>query len=143
MRPDTFPIKHYLREGHRSMEMFVPLSHAPGQAQCDPREASTAIGGAGQNAGRSVLDLPNSDGCFFTVYPSETTDTLLDEHGRSFPLRGPRAPERPLRQHHSAVAKPWQTSGVTAPSNSPASSRTASSTPGSAVRIGRRRRSVT
>ena len=39
-------VKDYVR-GHRrrSQEMFVPLSHAPGHAQCDFGEALAVIGG--------------------------------------------------------------------------------------------------
>ena len=40
-------IKDYVREHRRqTREMFVPLSHAPGQAQCGFGEALVVIGGA-------------------------------------------------------------------------------------------------
>ena len=32
-------VKDYVRERRRTQEMFVPLSHAPGHAQCDFGEA--------------------------------------------------------------------------------------------------------
>ena len=39
-------VKDYVREHRRqTREMFVPLSHAPGHAQCDFGEALVAIGG--------------------------------------------------------------------------------------------------
>ena len=60
--------------------MFVPLSHAPGRAQCDFGEARVIIGGVEQKAHYFVLDLPHSDGCFIKAYPAETTEAFLDGH---------------------------------------------------------------
>ena len=58
--------------------MFVPLSHAPGHAQCDFGEALVVIGGVEQKAHCFVIDLPHSDGCFVKAYPAETTEAFLD-----------------------------------------------------------------
>ena len=42
-------VKDYVREHRRrTREMFVPLSHPPGQAQCDFGEALVVIGGVQQ-----------------------------------------------------------------------------------------------
>ena len=58
-------VKDYVRENRRqTKEMFVPLSHPPGQAQCDFGEALVVIGGVEQKAHCFVIDLPHSDGCF-------------------------------------------------------------------------------
>ena len=58
-------VKDYVREHRRrTREMFVPLSHAPGHAQCDFGEAMVVIGGVEQKAHCFVIDLPHSDGCF-------------------------------------------------------------------------------
>ena len=74
-------VKDYVREHRRrSQEMFVPLSHAPGHAQCDFGEARVIIGGVEQKAHYFVLDLPHSDGCFVKAYPAETTEAFLDGH---------------------------------------------------------------
>ena len=74
-------VKDYVREHRRrSQEMFVPLSHPPGHAQCDFGEALVIIGGVEQKAHCFVLDLPHSDGCFVKAYPAETTEAFL--HGR-------------------------------------------------------------
>ena len=74
-------VKDYVRERRRrTQEMFVPLSHAPGQAQCDFGEALVVIGGVEQKAHCFVIDLPHSDGCFVKAYPSETTGAFLDGH---------------------------------------------------------------
>ena len=58
-------VKDYVRENRRqTREMFVPLSHAPGHAQCDFGEALVVIGGVERKAHCFVIDLPHSDGCF-------------------------------------------------------------------------------
>ena len=58
-------VKDYVREHRRqTREMFVPLSHLPGHAQCDFGEALVVIGGVQQKAHCFVIDLPHSDGCY-------------------------------------------------------------------------------
>ena len=58
-------VKDYVRENRcQTREMFVPLSHPPGHAQCDFGEALVVIGGVEQKAHCFVIDLPHSDGCF-------------------------------------------------------------------------------
>ena len=82
-------VKDYVREHrHRSQEMFVPLSHPPGHAQCDFGEALVIIGGVEQKAHCFVLDLPHSDGCFVKAYPAETTEAFLDGHVSAFAFLG-------------------------------------------------------
>ena len=68
--------------------MFVPLSHAPGHAQCDFGEARVIIGGVEREAHYLVLDLPHSDGCFVKAYPAETTEAFLDGHVSAFASLG-------------------------------------------------------
>ena len=82
-------VKDYVREHRRqSREMFVPLSHAPGHAQCDFGEALVVIGGVEQKAHCFVIDLPHSDGCFVKAYPAETTEAFLDGHVSAFAFLG-------------------------------------------------------
>ena len=82
-------VKDYVREHRRrSQEMFVPLSHPPGHAQCDFGEALVVIGGVQQKAHCFVLDLPHSDGCFVKAYPAETTEAFLDGHVSAFSFLG-------------------------------------------------------
>ena len=82
-------VKDYVRERRRrSREMFVPLSHPPGHAQCDFGEARVVIGGVEQKAHYFVLDLPHSDGCFVKSYPAETTEAFLDGHVSAFAFLG-------------------------------------------------------
>ena len=82
-------VKDYVREHRRqTREMFVPLSHAPGHAQCDFGEAVVIIGGVEQKAHYLILDLPHSDGCFVKAYPAETTEAFLDGHVSAFAFLG-------------------------------------------------------
>ena len=82
-------VKDYVREHRRrTKEMFVPLSHAPGYAQCDFGEALVVIGGVEQKARCFVLDLPHSDGCFIKAHPAETTEAFLDGHVSAFAFLG-------------------------------------------------------
>ena len=82
-------VKDYVREHRRrTREMFVPLSHPPGHAQCDFGEALVIIGGVERKAHYFVLDLPHSDGCFIKAYPAETTEAFLDGHVSAFAFLG-------------------------------------------------------
>ena len=82
-------VKDYVREHRRqTKEMFVPLSHPPGQAQCGFGEALVVIGGVEQKAHCFVLDLPHSDGCYVKAYPAETTEAFLDGHVSAFAFLG-------------------------------------------------------
>ncbi len=82
-------VKDYVRERRgQTREMFVPLSHPPGHAQCDFGEARVVIGGVEQKAHYLVLDLPHSVGCFVKAYPAETTEAFLDGHVSAFAFLG-------------------------------------------------------
>ena len=82
-------VKDYVRERRRhTREMFVPLSHAPGHAQCDFGEALAVIGGVERKAHYIAFDLPHSDGCFIKAYPAETTEAFLDGHVSAFAFLG-------------------------------------------------------
>ena len=82
-------VKDYVREHRRrTQEMFVPLSHAPGHAQCDFGEAVAVISGVERKVHYLVLDLPHSDGCFVKAYPAETTEAFLDGQVSAFAFLG-------------------------------------------------------
>ena len=66
----------------------MPLSHPPGQAQCDFGEAWVVIGGVKQKVHYFVLDLPHSDAMFAKAYPAETTETFCDGHVSAFSFLG-------------------------------------------------------
>ena len=96
-------VKDYVRERRlRTREMYVPLSHAPGHAQCDFGQAKAVIGGVERTVHYFVLldipGLPHSDGCFIKedcddeyratsarAYPAETTvEAFCDGHVSAF-----------------------------------------------------------
>ena len=68
--------------------MFVPLSHAPGHAQCDYGEALVIIGGVQCKAHYFAMELPHSDGCYVKAYPAETTESFCDGHVSAFAFLG-------------------------------------------------------
>ena len=78
-----------MREHRRqAREMFVPLSHSPGHAQCDFGEAVAVIAGVERKVHYFALDLPHSDGCLVKAYPAETTEAFLDGHVSAFAFLG-------------------------------------------------------
>ena len=82
-------VKDYVRERRlRMREMYVPLSHPPGHAQCDFGQAKAVIGGVERKIHYFVLDLPHSDGCFVKAYPAETTEAFCDGHVSAFTFLG-------------------------------------------------------
>ena len=82
-------VKDYVRERRvTTREMFVPLSHPPGHAQCDFGEAWAVIGGLKQKVHYFVLDLPHSDAMFAKAYPAETTEAFCDGHVSAFAFLG-------------------------------------------------------
>ena len=127
-------VKDYVREHRRqTREMFVPLSHPPGHAQCDFGEALVVIGGVERKAHCFVIDLPHSDGCFVKAYPAETTEAFLDGHVSAFSFLGG-VPRSILYDNTKlAVAKTWGMAGVNAPAPSPSCSPTTCSRTGSAA----------
>jgi transposase len=72
----------------RKREMFVPLTHAPGEAQADFGEALVVIAGVEQKAHYFVMDMPQSDDCFVAAFPAETTEAFLEAHVRAFDYFG-------------------------------------------------------
>ena len=82
-------VKDYVRERRlRTREMFVPLVHPPGHAQCDFGEAWAVIGGVKRKVHFFVLDLPHSDAMFARAYPAETTEAFCDGHVSAFSFLG-------------------------------------------------------
>jgi transposase len=82
-------VKDYVRgEEVRTREMFVPLTHAPGEAQADFGEALVVIAGVEQKAHYLAMDLPHSDDCFVVAFPAETTEAFLEGHVQAFAYFG-------------------------------------------------------
>jgi transposase len=67
-----------------SKEVFVPLSHPPGQAQFDFGEATVEIAGVRTKAALAVMTLPYSDAYFLSAYPRECTETFQTGHVATF-----------------------------------------------------------
>jgi transposase len=82
-------VKDYVRLHHvRAREMFVPLVHAPGEAQADFGEALVIVAGVECKAHYLAMDLPQSDDCFVAAFPAETTEAFLEGHVRAFAYFG-------------------------------------------------------
>ena len=68
----------------RSKEMFVPLAHDPGMAQCDFGEARAVIGGKLCKVHYLVMQLPFSDAVFVKAYFVENTEAFCEGHVSAF-----------------------------------------------------------
>jgi hypothetical protein len=82
-------VKDYVRSSKIvGQEMFIPLTHAPGEAQADFGEGLVVIAGVEQKAHFMAFDLPHSDDCFVCAFPAETTEAFLEGHVRAFEYFG-------------------------------------------------------
>lgn len=79
----------YVAESKRyAREVFVPLSHKPGEAQYDFGEATVVIAGLRRKAALSVMTLPYSDSFHVSAYPRECTETFQAGHVAAFEFLG-------------------------------------------------------
>ena len=63
-------VKDYVREHRRvSQEMFVPLSHPPGHAQCDFGEVLVIVGGLNRKPTASSSTCPTATGASLRHIP--------------------------------------------------------------------------
>lgn len=69
-------------------EVFVPLSHPPGEAQVDFGEAQVVLGGTPTTVAFLVMSLPCSDAFFCCAFPRECTEAFLEGHRRAFAFFG-------------------------------------------------------
>lgn len=65
-------------------EVFVPLLHPPGEAQCDFGRADVVVAGVRHQAALFVLTLPHSNARFGCLSPRECAETFHDGHARAF-----------------------------------------------------------
>ena len=72
----------------RTAEVFMPLSHPPGEAQADFGEATVILQGKQTKIAYFVMSLPFSDAFFCQVFPRECTETFQEGHGRAFSYFG-------------------------------------------------------
>lgn len=71
-------VKDYIREKKLGgQEMFVPLTHPPGDAQADFGEAVVVINGVERKAHFLVVDLPHSDDAFVKAFPGDRNGGVL------------------------------------------------------------------
>ena len=69
-------------------EVFLPLSHPPGEAQVDFGEADVILRGETTRVALFVMTLPYSDAIFCQVFPRECTEAFLEGHQRAFEFFG-------------------------------------------------------
>ncbi|MCP4891405.1 MAG: IS21 family transposase [Planctomycetaceae bacterium] len=71
-----------------STEVFMPLSHPPGEAQFDFGEAKAIYRGREIKVMFCVMSLPYSDAFFCQAFPRECTETFQEGHVRAFEFFG-------------------------------------------------------
>jgi transposase len=69
-------------------EVFVPLLHPPGEAQCDFGRAEVVVAGVRHQAALFVLTLVQSNARFGCLFPRECTETFHEGHARAFAFLG-------------------------------------------------------
>jgi len=72
----------------RAAEVFVPLTHPPGEAQADFGHAEVALDGQPTKVAVFVMTLPYSDAVFACTFPRECTEAFLEGHVRAFEFFG-------------------------------------------------------
>jgi len=82
-------VKNAVRELKRtSKEVYVPLTHPPGEAQVDFGHALVKMNGVLRKICFFVMALPYSDAFFVRAYERECTETFWDGHVRAFAFFG-------------------------------------------------------
>ena len=69
-------------------EVFLPLSHPPGEAQVDYGFAKVMLAGVETDVAVFVMSLPYSDAVYIQVFPRECTETFQEGHARAFAFFG-------------------------------------------------------
>ncbi|MFM8704276.1 MAG: IS21 family transposase [Planctomycetia bacterium] len=96
-------VKDAVREwriSHR--EVFLPLSHPPGEAQVDFGEATVRIAGKETKVALFVMTLPSSGAMFVQAFRKECTETFMEGHRRAFEEHG--GVPRRISYDNSAIA---------------------------------------
>ena len=83
-------------------EVFVPLSHPPGEAQVDFGFAYVDVAGERQQVALFVMSLPYSDALYIQAFPRECTEAFLEGHNRAFHFIG--GVPRKIRYDNSKIA---------------------------------------
>ncbi len=74
------------KQQHR--EVFLPLSHRPGEAQVDFGFADVHLNGELTKVALFVMTLPYSDAVFVQAFPRECTEAFQEGHKRAFEFFG-------------------------------------------------------
>ena len=74
------------KQTHR--EVFLPLSHPPGEAQVDFGFAQVIVDGEPIKVALFVMTVPYSDALFVQAFPRECTEVFLEGHKRAFEFFG-------------------------------------------------------
>lgn len=69
-------------------EVFLPLSHPPGEAQVDFGFAEVVLGGVPTRVALFVMSLPYSDAVYCQAFPRECAEVFLEGHARAFAFFG-------------------------------------------------------
>src|SRR4051794_33479020 len=83
-------------------EMFLPLSHPPGEAQVNFGFAEVVVRGVPTQVAVFVLSLSHSGEVYCQAFPQEYTEVFLEGHARAFRLPQRGAPADRLRQHQDS-----------------------------------------
>jgi transposase len=69
-------------------DVFLPLTHPPGEAQVDFGFAEAVIGGVPTQVALFVMSLPYADAVYCQAFPRECTEVFLEGHVRAFAFFG-------------------------------------------------------
>ena len=83
-------------------EVFIPLSHPPGEAQVDFGFAYVDVAGERHQVALFVMSLPHSDALYIQAFPRECTEAFLEGHNRAFRFLG--GVPRKIRYDNSKIA---------------------------------------
>ncbi len=72
----------------KTQEVFLPLSHPPGEAQVDFGFAEIDLAGQRQQVALFVMTLPYSDALYVQAFPRECTESFQEGHKRAFEFFG-------------------------------------------------------
>ncbi len=73
---------------HKAREVFMPLTHRPGEAQVDFGEAAVKVSGDLRKVHFLGMALPYSDAYFVVAFERECTETYWEGHIRAFEFFG-------------------------------------------------------
>ena len=86
-------------------EVFLPLSHPPGEAQVDFGYAYVDLAGERVQVALFVMSLPYSDAMFVQAFPRECTEAFQEGHQRAFAFFGGVARRISYDNTRTAIAK--------------------------------------